>query len=41
MPIVYVANEDAYGLARQRVVGWLDFHGYKGERVVVIPATCC
>jgi hypothetical protein len=37
MPIVYVANEDAYGLARQRVVGWLDFHGCEGERVVVIP----
>jgi len=37
MPIVYVANEDAYGLARQRVLGWLDFHGCEGERVVVIP----
>lgn len=37
MPIVYVANEDAYGVARQRIVGWLDYYGHDGERVVVIP----
>jgi hypothetical protein len=37
MPIVYVANEDAYGVARQRVLGWLDFHGHEDERIVIIP----
>ena len=37
MPIVYVANEDAYGVARQRIVGWLDYYGHDGERIVVIP----
>lgn len=37
MPIVYVANEDAYGVARQRVLGWLDFHGQEEEQIIVIP----
>jgi AAA domain len=37
MPIIYVANEDAYGVARQRILGWLDYYGYHDERIVVIP----
>ena len=37
MPIIYVANEDAYGVARQRILGWLDYHGHEDERIVVIP----
>jgi hypothetical protein len=36
-PIIYVANEDAYSLARQRLLGLLDFRGVSGERIVVIP----
>jgi hypothetical protein len=36
-PIVYVANEDAYALARQRLLGLLDFRGLTGERIVIIP----
>ena len=37
MPIIYIANEDAYGVARQRILGWLDYYGYQEERIVVIP----
>jgi AAA domain len=37
MPIIYVANEDAYGVARQRILGWLDYYEERDERIVVIP----
>jgi AAA domain len=37
MPIIYVANEDAYGVARQRILGWLDYHRHQDERIIVIP----
>jgi hypothetical protein len=36
-PIIYVANEDAFSLARQRLLGLLDFRGLSDERIVVIP----
>jgi hypothetical protein len=38
-PVIYVANEDAYSLARQRLLGLLDFRGLKGERerIAIIP----
>lgn len=35
-PVIYVANEDRYALARQRVVGWVDHYGIEDERVIVL-----
>ena len=36
-PVIYVANEDAYTFARQRVLGHLDFYELTQERIIVIP----
>jgi hypothetical protein len=36
-PVVFIANEDAYGLAVQRVQGWHLYHGKPSGRVIVLP----
>jgi hypothetical protein len=36
-PVCFIANEDAYGLAVQRVQGWHLYHGKPDGRVIVMP----
>lgn len=36
-PVIYVANEDAYGVGRQRILGMLDYYGLRDERIIVVP----
>ena len=40
-PVVFLANEDAYGLAVQRVQGWHQYHGKPDGRVIIIPGNTC
>ena len=35
--VVYIAAEGAYSLARQRIVGWADYHGVIPDKLYLIP----
>jgi AAA domain len=37
LPVCFIANEDAYGMAVQRIQGWHLYHGRPGGRVIVMP----